>query len=201
MANVAALPILLKELHLSAMARQWETLQEEALTHHWTLAQYLTVLCEHEVAHRHTQRLQRYRKESNLPAAKTLAQFDFGACPQANPTHLAHLAHNAEWVERADNLLLFGPSGVGKTHLAAAIGHGLIEQGQRVYFTPTTQLVQQLQVAKRELKLTEALSRLDKYAVLILDDIAYVKKTEMETSALFELIARSSRKRKSDHYF
>jgi DNA replication protein DnaC len=189
MANVAALPILLKELHLSAVARQWETLQDEALATHWTLAQYLTVLCENEVAHRHTQRLQRYRKESHLPAAKTLSQFDFGACPQANSTQLAHLAHNADWVERADNLLLFGPSGVGKTHLAAAIGHGLIEQGQRVYFTPTTQLVQQLQLAKRELKLPEALARLDKYEALILDDIAYVKKTEMETSALFELIA------------
>ena len=189
MANVAALPILLKELHLGAMARQWEVLQEEALANHWTLAHYLTVLCENEVAHRHTQRLQRYRKESHLPAAKTLSQFDFGACPQANSTQLAHLAHNADWVERADNLLLFGPSGVGKTHLAAAIGHGLIEQGQRVYFTPTTQLVQQLQLAKRELKLPEALARLDKYEALILDDIAYVKKTEMETSALFELIA------------
>jgi DNA replication protein DnaC len=127
MANVAALPILLKELHLGAMARPWEVLQEEALANHWTLAHYLTVLCENEVAHRHTQRLQRYRKESHLPAAKTLTQFDFGACPQANSTQLAHLAHNADWVERADNLLLFGPSGVGKTHLAAAIGHGLIE--------------------------------------------------------------------------
>jgi DNA replication protein DnaC len=79
--------------------------------------------------------------------------------------------------------------GVGKTHLAAAIGHGLIEQGKRVYYSSTTSLVQHLQLAKRELKLMEALGKLDKYTVLILDDIGYVKKSELETNVLFELIA------------
>jgi len=132
MANPATLPILLKELHLSCLASQWERLQEQALANHWPLAQYLTVLCENEVAHRQSLRLQRYLKESHLPATKTLSQFDFSVCAQINPAQIAHLAQNADWVERADNLLLFGPSGVGKTHLAAAIGHGLIEQGQRV---------------------------------------------------------------------
>jgi DNA replication protein DnaC len=189
MANPATLPILLKELHLSCMASQWERLQEQALANHWPLAQYLTVLCENEVAHRQSLRLQRYLKESHLPATKTLSQFDFSICAQINPAQIAHLAQNADWVERADNLLLFGPSGVGKTHLAAAIGHGLIEQGQRVYYTSTTTLVQQLQLTKRELKLMEALGKLDKYAVLILDDIGYVKKSELETNVLFELIA------------
>src|SRR2546429_303168 len=189
MANPATLPILLKELHLSCMASQWERLQVQALANHWPLAQYLTVLCENEVAHRQSLRLQRYLKESHCPATKTLSQFDFSVCAQINPAQIAHLAQNADWVERADNLLLFGPRGVGKTHLAAAIGHGLIEQGQRVYYTSTTTLVQQLQLAKRALKLMEALGKLDKYAVLILDDIGYVKKSELETNVLFELIA------------
>ena len=189
MANPATLPILLKELHLSCMASQWGRLQEQALANHWPRAQSLTVLCENEVAHRQSLRLQRYLKESHLPATKTLSQFDFSVCAQINPAQIAHLAQNADWVERADNLPLFGPSGVGKTHLAAAIGHGLIEQGQRVYYTSTTTLVQQLQLAKRELKLMEALGKLDKYAVLILDDIGYVKKSELETNVLFELIA------------
>ena len=114
MANPATLPILLKELHLSCMASQWGRLQEQALANHWPLAQYLTVLCENEVAHRQSLRLQRYLKESHLPATKTLSQFDFSVCAQINPAQIAHLAQNADWVERADNLLLFGPSGVGK---------------------------------------------------------------------------------------
>jgi hypothetical protein len=113
-------------------------LYEEALADHWTLTQYLTVLCENEVAYRYSQRLQRYLKESCLPRTKTLSQFDFSACPKVNPIHIAQLAQNTDWVERADNLLIFGPSGVGKTHLATAIGHGLIEQGKRVYYTSTT---------------------------------------------------------------
>src|SRR5947199_5774716 len=74
MANPATLPILLKELHLSCMASQWGRLQEQALSNHWPLAQYLTVLCENEVAHRQSLRLQRYLKESHLPATKTLSQ-------------------------------------------------------------------------------------------------------------------------------
>jgi DNA replication protein DnaC len=189
MPDPAALPQLLKLLSLSCMARQWETLQAQALRECWSLGQYLAALCEHELAHRHAQRLQRYLKESGLPTGKPLVQFDFHACPSLSPPRIAQLAQPPDWVEQAENLLLFGPSGVGKTHLAAAIGHGLIEQGRRVYFTATTHLVQQLQVAKRELRLPDALGKLDKYAVLILDDIGYVKKSELESSVLFELIA------------
>jgi DNA replication protein DnaC len=84
-------PFCLKRLHLSAMAPQWEAFQEEASANHWTLAQYLTVLGENAVAHRHTQRLQRYCKESHLPAAKTLSQFDFGSGPKVNSTRLGRL--------------------------------------------------------------------------------------------------------------
>jgi DNA replication protein DnaC len=189
MPDPTTLPGLLNRLRLSCMARQWKALQEQALAQHWTLAQYLTVLCEHELAHRETQRLQRYLKEARLPATKTLAHFDFAACPALNRHPILHLAQSREWVERAENLLLFGPSGVGKTHLAAAIGHGLVAQGVRVRFASTTSWVQQLQVAKQQLQLSETLAKLDKYAVLILDDIGYVKKTELETSVLFELIA------------
>lgn len=81
------------------------------------------------------------------------------------------------------------PSAVGKTHLAAAIGHGLTEQGISVRYMTATALVQHLQQARRELRLPETLNKLDKYAVLVIDDLGYVKKTEQETSVLFELIA------------
>jgi DNA replication protein DnaC len=194
MPDTAALPTLLKALspevtNGSCMARQWEALQEQALHQRWTLAQYLAALCEQELAHRHTQRLQRYLKESGLPTGKTLGQVDFKACPSVISARIAQLAHDPDWVERAENLLLFGPSGVGKTHLATAIGYGLIEHGRRVYFAATTDLVQPLQIAKRELRLPDALGKLDKYGVLILDDIGYVKKSELESSVLFELIA------------
>ena len=92
-------------------------------------------------------------------------------------------------MDKATNLLLFGASGVGKTHLASALGYSLIEAGTRVKFYPATALVQHLQDAKQQLKLQDALNKLDKYQVLIVDDIGYIRKTEQETSVLFELIA------------
>lgn len=100
------------------------------------------------------------------------------------------MANNIDWVQQANNLMIFGPSGVGKTHLAAAIGCRLIEKGIRVLFTPTTVFVQKLQQARRDYKLADYLNKLARFNMLILDDIGYVKKDEAETSVLFELIAQ-----------
>ncbi|SEI21662.1 IstB-like ATP binding protein [Rhizobium tibeticum] len=84
---------------------------------------------------------------------------------------------------------MFGPPGGGKSHLAAAIGLALVENGWRVLFTRTTDLVQKLQVARRELQLESAINKLDKFDLVVLDDIAYVAKDQAETSVLFELIS------------
>jgi DNA replication protein DnaC len=99
------------------------------------------------------------------------------------------LAAGDVWLKSGANLLLFGPPGGGKSHLSAALGLALVENGWRVLFTRTTDLVQRLQVARRELALEAAIARLDRYDLLILGDIAYVTKDQAETSVLFELIA------------
>ena len=93
------------------------------------------------------------------------------------------------WLDNGANLLLFGPPGGGKSHLASAIGLALVENGCKVLFTRTTDLVQKLQVARRELALEAAINRLDRFELLILDDLAYVTKDQAETSVLFELIS------------
>jgi DNA replication protein DnaC len=99
------------------------------------------------------------------------------------------LTSGDRWLDEGANLILFGPPGGGKSHLAAAIGLALVEAVYRVLYTRTTDLVQRLQVARRELTLEAVIAKLDKYHLLILDDLAYVTKDQAETSVLFELIS------------
>lgn len=99
------------------------------------------------------------------------------------------LSENTAWLDGGENCLIFGASGVGKTHLAAGIGRSMVELGKRVKFCSAIALVQQLQQAKLQLQLQAALKKLDRFDLLILDDLGYVKKSEAETSVLFELIA------------
>ena len=189
MAHPETLPVSLRQLRLSTVARLWEPLAAQAVEEHWSPAQYLATLCEHELNERYSRRIDRITKESRLPVGKALATFDFGQVPGLMPEKIVALAQNSDWVKRAENLLFFGPSGVGKTHLAAAISHGLIEQSIRVRHFTTTALVQQMQQARTDLCLENFLAKLDKYAVIGLDDLGYVKKSEAETHVLFELIA------------
>lgn len=183
------LPLLLKSLRLGSLVSQWEPMADKAREQSWSVERYLAELCRLELDSREEKRLQRHLKESNLPVGKYLDNYDFTAVGGIDKGQVWHLANHRKWVKTGDNILLFGASGLGKTHLAAGLGYKLIEHGYRVKFMSANLLVQQLQQAKEELKLSEALMKLDKYSVLILDDIGYVQKTSEETSVLFKLIA------------
>lgn len=189
MPPVETLPFLLKQLRLPAIASHWQECTLSAEKKHLSYGDYLAGLLELELVLREQNRLKRAYKSSHLPAGKTLATFGFEQAKTVNQAQIQALSEDCSWVKDAQNLVLLGPSGVGKTHLAAAIAYGLLEQGIRVFFSSTTLLVQFLQQAKAELNLKKALDRLGKFQLLILDDIGYVKKTEQETSVLFELIA------------
>lgn len=189
MANLETLPILLKELKLTAFTQRWETLADKAIQEQWLPQHYLATLCEEEINQRYQRRLQRYLREAQLPPGKQLASFDFTQAEGIKANQVTALTTSTQWVKQAVNLLLFGPSGTGKTHLATGVAYALLEQGIRVKYFSAVNLVQQLQVARKELRLPEALTRLDRYAVLILDDIGYVRQSEQEAHVLFELIA------------
>ncbi len=188
MKDSAVICMLLKQLRLPVMSRNLEGFNQEAVERGWTPTHFLKVLCEHELSHRESQKLSRYMTEAKLPRGKSLATFDFTVTPSLNKNQIYAFGSGDIWIKEAKNLLIFGPSGVGKTHLAAAIGEKLVESGYRIFFTKTTELIQKLQIAKKECQLPAALDKLNKYDCLILDDIGYVKKDQMETSVLFELI-------------
>ena len=109
--------------------------------------------------------------------------------PMLSKARVLAICAGDSWIDTGANLLLIGGPGGGKTHLAAAIGLALVENGRRVLFARTSDLVQRLQVARRELALEAAINRLDRFHLLILDDLAYVSKDQAETSVLFELIS------------
>lgn len=189
MSHLATLPILLKQLKLSSMAGLWERYLDQAEKQGWNPAQYLAALCEEEINQRYSRRASRYLKESKLPVGKSFSSFDFSHLPALNAAQIEALATDPSWVKRSENILFFGPSGTGKTHLAAAICNGLIEQDIRVRYYQATALVQEMQKARNELQLERLFARLDRYGVIIVDDIGYVKKSDGETHVLFELIA------------
>lgn len=184
----AILPLLLTQLHLPTMKRLWEDMAVEAEGKGWSGPKYLSNLCEQEATDRDRRRLGRRMAEAQLPKGKTLERYDFSSIKGVTKAQAIGLASGEVWIKEGMNLLIFGPSGAGKTHMAAAIGEKLVENGFRVLFHRTTELVQKLQVAKKALNLPAALEKLDKYDCLILDDFGYVQKDELETSVLFELI-------------
>ena len=185
----AVLPTLLTALRLPSIARHWRRIAEIADREGWSAAKVLATLMELEVAERTERRTQRHRTQSELPEGKTFATFDFGAAPGVRKPHLLALAAGDGWIKTGDNLLVFGQSGTGKSHTVAAIGHALIDAGHRVLFSATTDMVQRLQTARRDLALAATLDKLDKFELIILDEFSYVRKDQAETSVLFEFIA------------
>jgi DNA replication protein DnaC len=187
--DAARVGLLLGDLRLPAIKHIWSDFAERADREGWPAGRFLAALAEHEIAERARRRIERHLTAARLPPGKTLNSFDFNAVPMISKAQVMALVAGDSWLEKGDNLLVFGPPGGGKSHLAAAIGLGLIENGWRVLFARTTDLVQRLQVARRELALESAIAKLDKYHLLILDDLAYVTKDQAETSVLFELIS------------
>jgi DNA replication protein DnaC len=186
--DAARLPLLLHDLRLPAIARLWPDFAERADKEGWPAARFLSVLAELELAERARRRVERHLVEAHLPPGKTLDNFDFTAVPVLSKARVMALAAGDTWLDNASNLLLFGPPGAGKSHCAAAIGRALVENGYRVLFTRTTDIVQRLQAARQALQLETAIAKLDKYDLLVLDDLSYVHKDHAETSVLFELI-------------
>jgi DNA replication protein DnaC len=187
--DTARLPLLLDELRLPTVSRLWDSLAERARHENWSHPRFLAALLEHELAERAQRRIQRHLTEAKRPPGKSLATFDFAAVPMIGKAQiLAHAAGGA-WLKTGTNILLFGPPGVGKSHLAAALGGALVEAGHRVLFIRTTDLVQRLQAARQTLSLAAMIDKMDKIDLLILDDLSYVRKDQAETSVLFELIS------------
>lgn len=182
------LSTILQELRLTTVRQTYEELAELARREAMSFEEYLLTLAKEEYAAREQRRTARLLGESRLPLEKSMVAFDRTRLPTKVNYQVSALL-DGSFLERSENLLVFGTPGSGKTHLVCAIAQELIGQGRRVLFKPTNILVQELLVAKRDLKLPRYLKRLRKYEALILDDLGYIQQDRPEMEVLFSLLA------------
>lgn len=186
---------LLRSFSLPTMAAMWAESVARAERENWGYQRLLQHLCESEEQDRRERKMQRLLKASGLPDGKTLGNLDEKLLPTKIQRLLPTLLEG-HFVERAENLLAFGLPGRGKTHFLAALGRELILRHRYpVLFTPTFKLVQQLLVAKQQLRLDSELKRLDRYPIIILDDLGYVQQDRQEMEVLFTFLAERYERR------
>lgn len=185
----------LRSLMLMTTAREHEEIMVRAEAQNWGYRRFLGYLVENELNERLRRRIERQLKESGLPPGKTLETLDEAKLPDKVRRQLPTLL-SGELIRRGDNLLCFGLPGRGKSHLVAALGREWIQRHQlKVLFTPTFKLVTQLLAAKRDLKLPGALAKLDRFDVVVLDDIGYVQQSREEMEVLFTFLAERYEKK------
>lgn len=191
---IDSLTLLLRALKLPSFARYGEEVAQRAEREGLTYGQYLHHLAELEIEDRRRRRIERCLKASDLPREKTLATLQRKRLPAKVAKTLPTLCEGG-FVDRGDNLLVFGLPGRGKTHLVCAIGHELVNRGYRILFSATYALVQRLLAAKRELRLEKELAHLDRFDAVILDDIGYVQQSRDEMEVLFTFFAERYERR------
>jgi DNA replication protein DnaC len=189
------LEMMFREFRLPTMAGQFARMIQSAEAQNWGYRKLLLQLCEAEAADRRERKRQRLLRESGLPSGKTLGNLQEQQLPAKVRRQWPTLLEGG-FLDRAENVLVFGLPGRGKTHFLCALGRELILRHARsVYFTPTFKLVQQLLAAKRDLKLDGLLRKLDRYEAVILDDLGYVQQSREEMEVLFTFLAERYERR------
>jgi DNA replication protein DnaC len=178
----------LRELHLPAFRSAYEELARQALQEGLSFAQYLLGLAQRECQERRGKRVQRLLHESRLPLEKSWPALELKRLPP-KVVQQARVLLEGSFLDRHENVLVFGPPGSGKTHLLSAISQELVRAGRKVLFRPCGLLVQELLAAKRDLRLPGVLKRLAGYEALVLDDLGYVQQSREEMEVLFLLLA------------
>jgi DNA replication protein DnaC len=178
----------LRELHLPTFREQYEAVANRAVRESLSYEQYLDELATQECEARRMNRIERWLRESDLPVEKSLAGFDLKRLPAPVGRQVRTLVDGA-FVDARENVLAFGRSGSGKTHLLCGIAQELVRSGRKVLFAPCSLLVQDLLGAKRDLRMKRHLKRLSRFEVLIIDDLGYVQQSREEMEVLFTLLA------------
>jgi DNA replication protein DnaC len=186
--KTAALARCLQELRLAAMRTQYEAVVRQATAESWGYPDFLLELLQRECQQRQHNRIERLLKASKLALEKSWSALDLKRLPPKVAQQLRSLL-SGDFLDRRENVLVFGAPGSGKSHALNAVALELVRTGRRVLFTKCSLLVQELLRAKRDLDLKGLLRDLSRWEGLVIDDLGYVQQSREEMEVLFTLLA------------
>ncbi len=178
----------LKALRLPTFRETHQELADHAARERWTHLRFLAELVERECQTRRQGRIARLMRNANLLAGKTWEQLQWSRLP-LQVTQQFETLRQGDFLDRRDNLLIFGRPGSGKTMLLSALGDQLVKRGRTVCFSTCAMLVQELLRAKRDLRLERVIQKLHQFEALIIDDLGYVQQSREEMEVLFTLLS------------
>ena len=183
-----------KELKLSTILSEYEAVARQAQDGDWGFELFLAELLEREVIKRRENAARRRLKEAHFPDVKTLDQLDFTALKGVSKTKIQALS-SGQFIDDAEDVVIIGPIGTGKTHLAIALGVEAAKRRTRVAFVRAADLVRQLVEARDDRQLTRLYRRFQRVELLIIDELGFVPFDKTEAELLFNLLAERYERR------